>query len=187
MRPITCVSLVSLALGLMLSPMAGRGAAVDRLSVEAGTGDNVDIVGISIGSADWKRWSFDNDWSLSLYGKGKVALWQGREHDAENRHVVDFGAYPVLHLERSTAGQVSPYFEASVGVNLLSKTQINDNRKFSTAFQFGEFLGGGVAFGEKRQYELGLRVQHVSNGNIKFPNDGLTYGSLVFQYRLGAP
>ena len=171
----------------MLSVLASRGIAVDRVSVDAGTGDGVDIVGIGIGSADWKQWSLDNDWALSLYGKGAVALWQGRDHDAENGHVVDFGAYPVLHLEPNTTAQISPYFEESVGINLLSKTQINDSRQFSTAFQFGEFLGAGVAFGEKRHYELGLRVQHVSNGNIKFPNDGLTYGSLVFQYRLGAP
>jgi len=187
MRPLISAFSFSLALGLLLSVMASRSIAVDRISVDAGTGDGVDIVGIGIGSADWKRWSLDNDWSMSLYGKGAVALWQGRDRDAEDKRVVDLGAYPVLHLERNTTEPFSPYFEASVGVNLLSKTQINDNRQFSTAFQFGEFLGAGVAFGEKRRYELGLRVQHVSNGNIKFPNDGLTYGSLVFQYRLSAP
>jgi len=33
-----------------------------------------------------------------------------------------------------------PYLEASVGVHLLSHTRINEERQFSTAFQFGEFL-----------------------------------------------
>ena len=66
MRPITPASLVALALGLMLSVVASRGVAVDRVSVDAGTGDGVDIVGIGIGSAEWKRWSLDNDWSFSF-------------------------------------------------------------------------------------------------------------------------
>jgi lipid A 3-O-deacylase len=77
----------------------------------------------------------------------------------------------------------APYLEASVGLHLLSHTQINETRQFSTAFQFGEFLGAGVAFGDNYRYDIALRIQHVSNGGIKNPNDGLTYGALVFQYR----
>lgn len=187
MRPITSASLAQLAFGLMLSTVAERVIAVDRISLDAGIGNHVAIFGVSVGSADWRRWSFANDWSWSLYGKGGVALWEGRDQDTQNKYVVDFSAYPVLRLEMSTTSQFSPYIEASVGVNLLSRTRINNSREFSTAFQFGEFLGAGVAFGDKRQYELGLRVQHVSNGNIKFPNNGLTYGSLVFQCRLAEP
>jgi Lipid A 3-O-deacylase (PagL) len=29
---------------------------------------------------------------------------------------------------------------------------------------------------------VSVRVQHVSNGGIRNPNDGLTYGSVVFRY-----
>ena len=64
----------------------------------------------------------------------------------------------MFRLDRGLASGVAPYPEASVGVNLLSSTRINDDREFSTAFQFGEFLGAGVAFGARRQYDLGLRV-----------------------------
>jgi lipid A 3-O-deacylase len=184
MRSIASPSLVRLALGLTLVAAADHVNAVDRVSVDAGLGNHVDIVGISASSADWKRSSFANDWSWSLYGAGGIALWEGRDHNTRNKYVVDLSANPVLRLQMNTASQFSPFLEASVGVNLLSNTRINDRREFSTAFQFGEFLGAGVAFGEKLQYELGLRVQHISNANIKFPNNGLTYCCLVFQYRL---
>ena len=49
------------------------------------------------------------------------------------------------------------------------------DREMSTAFQFGEFIGGAIRFGAKGDYELGVRLQHVSNGGIKHPNDGITY------------
>ena len=81
---------------------------------------------------------------------------------------------------------VVPYIEGSVGFNLLSRTRIDD-RELSTAFQFGEYVGVGLAFGDKRQYDVGVRYQHVSNADIKKPNDGLTFGSVVFQYRFGSP
>jgi hypothetical protein len=56
-------------------------------------------------------------------------------------------------------------------VNLLSRTQIGEHQ-LSTAFQFGEFAGVGIAFGDKRQFDLGVRYQHVSNADIKSPTTG---------------
>jgi lipid A 3-O-deacylase len=187
MPRLTTASLVSMAVGLILFLPGERAAAVDSISLDAGMGNHVDVVGISAGSAEWKRWSLANDRSLSLYGKAGLALWAGRDEDPQIKHVVDVSAYPVLRFETGTASQYSPYIEASVGVNLLSHTHINHERDFSTAFQFGEFLGAGVSLGEKRQYDLGLRIQHVSNANIKLPNAGLTLGSVVLGYRFDAP
>jgi lipid A 3-O-deacylase len=164
---------------------ATPGYCQDRVAVETGVGNFVDVVGIGVDSAEWKRWSVGQDWSLSLYGLGRVSFWRGRADHSRDEHMVDIGAAPVLHLEESSAREFTPYLEASVGLNLLSQTRINESRQFSTAFQFGEFLGLGATFGEKRRYDVALRVEHVSNGGIKKPNDGLTYGALVFQYRIG--
>jgi hypothetical protein len=166
---------------------AASSAAFNRIELEAGGGSHVAILGVRIGSADWKRWEVADDWVLGLFGKTGVDLWRGLDQNTSNKYVWDFSAYPVLRLETGKSSKFSPYAEAGVGVNLLSHTRINDNRRFSIAFQFGEFLGTGVTFGERRQYGLGLRVQHVSNGDIKSPNDGLTYGAVAFQYRFESP
>ena len=91
-------------------------------------------------------------------------------------------AYPVLRLDRYAGAACTSYVEAAVGAHLLSRTRIND-RRFSTAFQFGEFAGAGCALDERRQFDVAVRVQHVSNGSIKKPYPGFTYGSIVFQYK----
>jgi len=179
--------LLRLGFGVMLCSVTEFGAAADRVSVDGGMGNHVDILGINVGSGDWKRWPLAEDLSIALYGKGGVALWVGRDQNTQNKYVYDVSAYPVLRLEANKVSQKSLFLEAGIGANLLSHTRINNSRQFSTAFQFGEFLGAGVTFGETRRYELGIRVQHVSNGNIKFPNDGLTYGSVVFQYTFVDP
>jgi hypothetical protein len=81
---------------------------------------------------------------------------------------------------------VVPFVEAAIGFNALTHTWI-ENRRLSTAFQIGEFGGVGFAFGDRRQFDLGARYQHISNADIKRPNDGLSYASIVFQYHFGPP
>ena len=40
-----------------------------------------------------------------------------------------------------------------------------------------------VVFGDRGQYGVGVRIQHISNGSIKEPNDGVTFGELRISYR----
>ncbi len=40
------------------------------------------------------------------------------------------------------------------------------DRQLGTTFQFGEYLGVGVAFGERRQFAEALRLLHESNCGI---------------------
>ena len=178
------LALASLATALLLPVAARADPGIDRVMVDAGYGNKVTVLQAGIGTADWKRWGLANGWSLSLYGKAGIALWRGNE--SQNQYVIDLSAYPVFRLQGEMTPGAVPYLEAAIGVNLLSGTRINNDRVFSTAFQFGEFVGAGVLFGAKHEYDLGLRIQHVSNGDIKEPNDGLNYGAVTFQYRFGA-
>lgn len=180
MRPVRGLPLLRAVCALMLSGLAGHAAAVDVYAT-AGGGNSIAVYEAGLSWAPWKTWPVDPDWSLSLRPTAGVALWHASDADS-NRSLVDFRAYPVLRLELSTAAAIVPYVEGSVGLNLLTHTRIDD-RQLSTAFQFGEFVGLGLAFGDKREFDVGVRYQHVSNADIKKPNDGLTFGSLVFQYR----
>jgi len=65
---------VWIAVGSVLC--ATPGYCQDRVSVEMGKGNNVDVVGVGVGSTDWERWSVGKDWSLSLYGLGRIDYWQ---------------------------------------------------------------------------------------------------------------
>lgn len=97
------------------------------------------------------------------------------------RRVVAVGVTPAARIEwRGEAYR--PFAEFGVGINLLSHTELLEDPDFSTAFQFGEFLGAGLRFGARAAWEIGARIQHMSNGDIKLPNDGLTFGSLRLAY-----
>ncbi len=55
----------------------------------------------------------------------------------------------------------------------VSELYNNDNNKLSTAFQFGDHLGAGYVF--NNGWELGMKLQHFSNGGIKKPNSGVNF------------
>jgi hypothetical protein len=80
-----------------------------------------------------------------------------------------------------TVGAATLFADLGLGVSLISHTRINQDRQFATAFQFNEHLGVGLAFGEKRRYEVAAYVRHVSNGSIKQQNDGETFFGGVFR------
>ena len=172
----------ALLVGFALYATSGHAQSIGRWSVEAGGGNYVDVLGLGVGTGDWIQGFIGKDWAWSVVGLGRAAYWRG--NGSENRELFDLSAGPVARLERALGSKLALYVDASIGIHLLSHTKINEDRQFSTAFQFGEFLEMGVSFGAARQYDVGLRVQHVSNGGIKNPNDGLTYGALVIQYRL---
>lgn len=149
-----------------------------QLALEGGTGNGVDVAGIG-----WEVPLTDacNDWRR-LHGGLLFRLdgWHGRH--TGGRNLVDASVTPFLRYELGRPLATPIYAEAGIGAHLLSKTRIDDWRQFSTAFQFGEFAGLATRYGDKGQYMLGARVQHVSNGGIKRPNDGLTYGMVFFNY-----
>src|SRR5690349_9033297 len=154
---------------------------IGRVDVEGGTGNHVDVIAVGVGSQDFFSRTFYEQWRVSAYVLGRVAYWGSLDNHPATAAVWDFSVTPVLRLERS-AGQLVWFAQIGVGFHGLSHTRINDDRTFGSAFQFGEFLGPGVRFGPNGRYELSVLVQHVSNGGIRNPNDGLTYGSVVFGY-----
>ena len=185
MRSIASTPFVRVLCGMLLSAIAESAIAVDGAYVTVGGGQHVGVYGLGLSWAPWKTLPINADSSLSLRGVAGVALWDAR-NGSSDQSLINISVYPVLRLDMTSVPGVVPYIEGSVGFNLLSRTRIDD-RELSTAFQFGEYVGVGLAFGDKRQYDVGVRYQHVSNADIKKPNDGLTFGSVVFQYRFGSP
>jgi hypothetical protein len=184
MRPVARVHLASALLALALAWPAQSAFAQDTVFATFG-GDTIFVFGAGIAWAPWWSTQLENDRKLSLRGMASVSVWDARGHDV-NHTLVAFGAYPVLRLDMAPIADVVPFVEAAIGFNALTHTWI-ENRRLSTAFQFGEFVGVGFAFGDRRQFDLGARYQHISNADIKRPNDGLSYASIVFQYHFGPP
>ena len=162
---------VALATSSCLAPRA------DAMALQVGAGNHVDVTGLG-----WEVPLSDacND-SSRLHGGLLFRLDGWRGNDPGGRQLLDASVTPFLRYELGRPLGTPLYVEGGIGVNALSSTRVDEARQFSTAFQFGEFIGVGMR--SSRNGQFGARLQHVSNGGIKQPNDGLTYGMVFFNYR----
>jgi len=153
----------------------------DGVALTGGNGNGVDVIGVA---ANWNFAGIERAFDLRGFESrlvGQVSYWRGTQRPTDHGSLWDFSVTPTLRW--TAPGTDAPRFfaELGVGVHLLTATRINNERIFSTAFQFGEQAGGGFSFGPEHRYEIGAYLQHVSNGGIKKPNDGLTYIGVVFR------
>ncbi len=177
---------------MFLSLMTTRASAVDGVFIEYGRGNASVISSASmvkmyrVGALwNWhKSWLNDGAWHVTGSWEASLGSWRGFKPDANNQTVTDIGITPVFRLEQKEGSGMTPYLEAGVlGIHLISPTSIYSGRNFSTALQFGDALGFGVSLGERRQFDLGYRFQHLSNGNIKRPNNGVDFNQIHLVYR----
>jgi lipid A 3-O-deacylase len=154
--------------------------AIDGMSVELGTGDHADMARVGV-QWDWKqRWFQGANWHLGGYWDLAAGYWhEGDTRAGQHDGLFDLGITPVFRIQPN--GLVGPYVEAAIGFHLLSHTSIG-NRRFSTAFQFGDHVGFGYRFGARGGYDLGYRFQHLSNASIKRPNSGINFHQIRLQY-----
>ena len=130
-------------------------------------------------------WSLGRD-SLrqpwSLYLEASASRWQSRSGYASDHGVLtQVALIPVLRY-RFDKGS-SPWFvEGGVGATVTSSVYRNTGRHFSTAFNFGDHMGVGYAFGSARNEEIALRAEHFSNAGIKHPNPGQNFLELRYTH-----
>jgi hypothetical protein len=174
-------------LSAALLAMAACPARAADLLLIGGQGDDVNIEGIAIRTPPWKSWTSVHHWQYALSNEYQLGMWRGRDTAAaSDRQLFDGSVTSVLTMRAPSRMSWTPYAEIGFGAHLISRTSINAvdaDREFSTAFQFGEFLGVGAVVGAREQYSLAARIQHVSNGGIQRPNDGITFAEVVMRYR----
>mgnify|MGYP001352839906 CR=1 FL=1 len=175
------VAVVALLAGLA----SGSAGAVDGVSLQWGSGSGatsdsgIDMMQVAL-QWDWnQRWFQANDWHVGGFWDVDASYWRRDALQGQNDHLSEIGLTPVFRLQQNDLQGV--YLEAGVGVHLLSKTSLGDKR-YSTAFQFGSHLGGGYRFGARHAFDLGYSFQHISNANIKLPNDGANFQEVRLQY-----
>ncbi len=174
----------AIAAAVLCATAAAANAADNAsLDISPGYGDDVDVLALMV--------TFDRGaplveratWRLTAQYEFGVTVFHGTRTDIGGyKTIAGFGAMPVLRAEWPQ-GRWPVFVEAGIGAMLLTHTKLQLDHQFSTAFQFGEVLGVGTRFGDRSQYELGLRLQHMSNADIKAPNNGLTWGALRFAWK----
>lgn len=176
------------AVWLAASPAA---FAVDGTSFEFGKSNssNASVTMYRLGLMwDWDKklvdfgnWHIGGFWDLSLGYWDNKSPFQTAGYSTAN--LQEIGFTPTFRLQQNTISGLAPYAELAVGFHFLSQTYVGAQRVFGSSFQFGDHVGGGVRFGDKGQYDVGYRYQHLSNAGIKQPNQGINYHILRLQYR----
>ena len=143
----------------------------DGVALELGYGeDSTRLLRVAVQDRWRKEFRRGDGWRLAGYWDFAVGVW-----DNTDASTADIGITPVFRLDRERV-----YLEAAIGAHLVQR-RISADRVFSSAFQFGDHIGIGV---RGRAYDLGLALQHLSNGGIRRPNPGINFILLRLQYHL---
>lgn len=155
--------------------------AADGISIETGTGGNVDLARVGV-QWDWDKQWFKSDGSyIGGYWDITAQQWHEKRYQdvpGARRTISSIGITPVFRYQNTN--KQGFYAEAGIGAHLFSHLYDNDGRQESTAFLFGDHLGIGYVF--TNGVDLGLKLQHFSNGGIKEPNDGVNFVVLKLGY-----
>ena len=145
--------------------------------------NEVDVIRIGLQNRWDRTWFKGGAWYLGGYWDAELAYMESDINNSDNSDLVDISLTPVFRYQRDAnlSSGVTPYAEAGIGPHLLSHTSLGF-QQYSTAVQFGSLVGFGLGFGDNGQYEVAYRFQHISNADIKKPNDGINLHLLRLGY-----
>jgi lipid A 3-O-deacylase len=104
--------------------------------------------------------------------------WSARQV-GERRSFTQVGVLPLVRIR--FRGGASPWFvEGGIGASVSSPVYRTANKEFSTSFNFVDVLGIGRSLDAQHRQELSLRLQHISNADIKQPNPGENFLQLRY-------
>ena len=165
---------------LVLASAQAVPATASAWMVDAGRGNAVQFVGLGAALLDRRDVHPEWAWQLDRLWIARAAYWNAEHPQPFGKHLWDVSLMPTLRFTPRGEEPLQPFVEAAIGAHLLSTTHI-DNRRMSTAFQFGEQLALGVRVRGRVPMAISLRAEHVSNGGIKEPNPGVTFLGLRVQ------
>ncbi len=154
--------------------------AVDGYFIDIGGNSGIQSARIGMIRQWHKQWLQRSNWHMTGYWETALAYLKSEEPGGVN--LLDASATPVFRLRPDASGGVQPYLDAAIGLHVMSRKQLDDNHGFSNNIQLGPLLGLGVTFGEKSQYDLGYRFQHLSSANINQPSDGVNLNEIRLTY-----
>jgi len=111
-----------------------------------------------------------------------IGRWSGNGENASSVWFTQVGLTPVLRLQPRSWPR-GLFVEAGIGANVIVPIYHSDDKHFSTEFNFGDHLAIGRQFGDHREQEIALRLQHFSNAGIREPNPGENFQQLRYLKR----
>ncbi len=183
-RPLTTLLVLCLLLAQHSAMATSPHRWIDSVTLSFGKDNDsneTDVIRVGFQNR-WKHTWFDGGaWFLGGYWDTALGFME-TDFGSDNE-LLDLSLTGVFRFQRDAdlSSGLTPFAEAGIGPHLISDTRLG-KRDLTTAFQFGSVVGFGVGFGERGQYELSYRFQHISNGDIKKPNDTLDLHLLRLGY-----
>jgi lipid A 3-O-deacylase len=149
----------------------------DSYMLELGAGNDQTYLARAGVRRNWD-WNTPLGKHLVAAGYWELGLANWRGHGPGAKDLWDLGLTPVLRVYPTIDLGPVMYLEGAIGVHLLSDNRINSARHLGGNFQFGDIIGLGIVFGNRAQYELGYRLEHVSNADLETPNQGINVNQI---------
>lgn len=177
-------ALLSGSLLFFTLPQWDLATASNAITIDNGYGlSDTRLLRLNYSVGNDRRWPAQNDWSWGYAWETNLSYWYLYRNKEGDQDLFELGLTPNFRIERNRASHWGrPYMEAGLGVHLLSLARIGE-RELGSHFQFGTHVGFGIHFGNREQWELAWRYQHLSNAGLKEPNPGINFGMVRFGYR----
>ena len=156
-------------------------AKADIPIIELSEGDGVKMGRVAFQWDSGKRWFAEGEWQVAGYWESAIGFWQGKSAKGDPQ-IYELAFTPVLRLEKKSYSGWSPYAEGGVGVHLITGNRVTDTRNLSSNYHFGSHIGVGLRFGRQSEFDIGYRLQHLSNAGLKQPNEGINFNILHLRY-----
>ncbi len=125
-------------------------------------------------------WDWNPSWHKGYWDLG-LAQWRADTPTGRDSITV-LSFIPTFRFQ--PWGEGSAWFvDAGLGGTWANDKYLTTEKRFGTRFNFASQVGIGMRFGDQQAHELGLRVQHVSNGGYKKPNPGENFIQLRYAVR----
>lgn len=165
----------------LLMVMQGSSYAVDSVYASFSGGKKAQKSTLGL-QWNWdSRWYESNGTHIGGYWDANISRWRGNDHFTlhQTQMLTEAGITPVFRWQSNSG--TGYYFDAGIGVHLISGSWDNAARQLSTHFQFGDVLAVGYKF--NKDLDLALKLEHISNAGIKQPNSGMNFLGLRLNYR----
>lgn len=115
--------------------------------------------------------------------EASAARWTPRDRSpGDPSHFTRVGLTPALRYSPQE-GASRWFLEAGVGLNLIGPVYRVGDKRFGSAFNFGDHVAIGWIPDSGRRHEVILRLQHFSNAGLRPPNPGENFLQLRWASR----
>lgn len=146
---------------------AASAGAIESMSLAAAIDHNGNETKSLLFGAQWRirrGWFEDEHSAWRLRVDGTVAQHVCGRGQSDQQRLFDVGVAALFSVQRGGF-----YFEFGTGPHAVSGTVLG-HQDLSSVFQMGSVFGLGYTVA---RWTIGYRYQHLSNGDIVMPNEGL--------------